>query len=183
MQLNNQQVSYGPHIGGIYDKSQTPFCGVALISHRGHFPRVLEERIRGNIKALREAAGLSRPQLAALCVPPTNYQQIEKLERGERRLTIDWVERIAHALRADPEMLVAGTPEFSLASPVAELVGSALIEASTGTRPDQVSSEIAALLLTALIETFVRHPEARGDIAAARPVVDILSRQFVRPAS
>ena len=132
------------------------------------------------MRALREAANLSRPQLAALCEPPTNYQQIEKLELGERRLTIEWVERIAKALRVDPEMLVGGAPEFTLATPVAELAGSAIVEVATGNRPDQTTTEIASLLLQALLETFVRYPEARGDLAAARPVVDLLSRQFSR---
>lgn len=141
---------------------------------------MLEGRIRENMRALREAANLSRPQLAALLQPPTNYQQIEKLELGERRLTIEWVERIAKALRVDPVMLVSGDSEFSLASPVAELAGSAIVEVATGNRPDQVGTEIASLLLKALLETFVRHPEARGDLAAARPAVDILSRQFSR---
>lgn len=141
---------------------------------------MLEGRIRQNMRALREAAKLSRPQLAALCEPPTNYQQIEKLELGERRLTIEWLERIAKALRVDPAMLVAGEPEFTLASPVAELAGGAIVEVATGSRPDPTTREIAALLLKALLETFVRYPEARGDLAAARPVVDFLSRQFSR---
>lgn len=146
----------------------------------GQLPPMLEGRIRENMRALREAANLSRPQLAALCEPPTNYQQIEKLELGQRRLTIEWVERIAKALRVDPEMLVTGTPEFTLASPVAELAGAAIVEVATGMRPDPIATEIAALLLKALLETFVRHPEARGDLAAARPVVDFLTRQFSR---
>ena len=141
---------------------------------------MLEGRIRENMRALREKARLSRPQLAALCDPPTNYQQIEKLELGERRLTIEWLERIARALRVDPAMLVAGETEFTLAAPVAELAGSAIVEVATGSRHDPTTREIAALLLKALLETFVRYPEARGDLAAARPVVDFLSRQFSR---
>ena len=158
----------------------TPFCRVALPVNGVQVRAMLEGRIRANMKALREAADLSRPQLAALCVPPTNYQQIEKLEKGQRRLTIEWVERIAKALRVDPQMLVSGEPDFALATPVAELAGSAIVEAATGSRPDQTGTEIASLLLKALVETFVRHPEARGDLAAARPAIDILSRQFSR---
>ena len=146
----------------------------------GHLPPMLEGRIRGNIRALREQQGLSRPELASKCVPATNYQQIEKLERGERRLTIEWVERIAKALEVDPQLLVSGSPEFSLASPVAELAGSTIVRVATGSHPDETTTEIASLLLQALLETFVRHPEARGDLAAARPVVDLLARQFAR---
>lgn len=176
----SQLISYGPHHGGLPFKSQTPFCGLAGPIFSGQVPPMLEGRIRENIKRLRLAADLSRPQLAAMCKPPTNYQQIEKLERGERRLTIEWVERIATALRVDPEMLVTGDPDFALAPPVAELAGSAIVEVATGKASDPTTTAIAALLLQALLETFVRHPEARGDLAAARPAVDILSRQFSR---
>jgi hypothetical protein len=49
-----------------------------------------------------------------------------------------------------------------------------------GSPPDEATQEQIALLLQALIETFVRHPEARGDLGAARPVVDFLARQFAR---
>lgn len=141
---------------------------------------MLEGRIRENLKTLRETAGLSRPQLAKLCVPPTSYQAIEKIERGERRLTIEWVERLAKALRVDVELLVSGKPEFSLAQPVAEEVACAIGQVATGSQPDQATIQQIALLLQALIETFVRHPEARGDLGAARPVVDFLTRQFAR---
>lgn len=144
---------------------------------------MLEARIRGNLRRLREDAGYSRQQLAAICKPKTNYQQIEKLEKGERRLTIDWVERLATALQVDVELLVAGKPEFSLAEPVAEEVAAAIGTVATGEAPDRVTTEQIALLLQALIETFVRYPEARSDLGAARPVVDILMRQFSRKAS
>lgn len=139
---------------------------------------MLNERIRANMKALREAAGLSRPQLAALCDPPTNYQQIEKLEKGQRRLTIEWVERISKALSVDPEMLVIGKSEFALAEPIAKEAASALIALATGAHPDQSTAETVAPLLKTLFETFVRHPEARSDPGAARPIIDFLYRQF-----
>ena len=144
---------------------------------------MLEARIRANLRRLREDAGYSRQQLAALCAPKTNYQQIEKLEKGERRLTIDWVERLATALRVDVELLVAGKPEFSLAQPVADEVAGAIGTVAMGILPDQATTDQISLLLQALIETFVRYPEARGDLGAARPVVDLLMRQFAQKAS
>jgi transcriptional regulator with XRE-family HTH domain len=142
---------------------------------------MLEGRIRENMRALREANDLSRPQLGAMCDPPTSGQQIERIEKGQRRLTIEWIERIAKALRVEPEMLV-GNPvhEFTLARPVAELAAAAMVKTATGTQPDQVGTEIGSLFLQALLETFVRYPEARGDPGAARPIVDFLTRQFSR---
>lgn len=183
MSQDIQLTSYSPHYGGLECKSKPPFCGVADIIISGQIPPMLEGRIRENLRVLREAAGLSRPQLAALCVPKTSYQAIEKIERGERRLTIEWVERLAKALRVDVEMLVTGKPEFSLAAPVANEVAGAIGLVATGNPPDEKTTEQIALLLQALIETFVRHPEARGDLGAARPVVDFLTRQFALKAS
>lgn len=142
---------------------------------------MLEGRIRANIQSLREAADLSRPQLGAMCEPKTSGQQIERIEKGQRRLTIAWIERIAKALRVEPEMLVGGdTHQFTLARPVAEEAAAAMIKAATGMLPDPVGTEIGSLYLTALLETFVRYPEARGALGAARPIVDFLSRQFSR---
>jgi transcriptional regulator with XRE-family HTH domain len=178
--LQGTRLASYPLFGGISLKSQTPFCGVSPRVETGHIPAMLEGRIRKNLRTLRESAGYSRAQLAALCDPPTNYQQIEKLEMGERRLTIDWVERLAKALRVDVELLVTGKPEFSLAEPVANEVAGAIGLVATGTQLDDPTKEQIALLLQALIETFVRHPEARGDLGAARPVVDFLTRQFSR---
>lgn len=142
---------------------------------------MLEGRIRANMLELRKRAGFSRAQLATII--GTNQQQIEKLEKGQRRLTIEWVERIAQGLRVDPQLLLNDQPEFSLAKPVADEVAGAIGMVATGTPPDEATQEQIALLLQALIETFVRHPEARGDLGAARPAVDILMRQFAQKAS
>lgn len=159
----------------------TPFQRVAFTASACLHGLMLEGRIRANMMALREAADLSRPQLGALCEPKTSGQQIERIEKGQRRLTIEWIERIAKALRVEPEMLVGGdVHQFTLARPVAELAAAAMVRTATGNQPDQVGTEIGSLYLIALLETFVRYPEARGDLAAARPIVDFLSRQFSR---
>lgn len=176
-QLVSSQHHYGVIIAGL----STPNQRIALTEQVRTPSPMLEGRIRANMVALREAADLSRPQLGALCEPKTSGQQIERIEKGQRRLTIEWIERIAKALRVDPEMLVGGgDPEFSLAQPVAEEAAVAIVTVATGSRPDQTTTQIVALLLKALLETFVRHPEARGDLGAARPIVDFLARQFSR---
>ena len=141
---------------------------------------MLEGRIRANLVELRRKAGLSRPQLAALVDPPTTYKQIEKLEMGERHISLEWLEKLSKALRVDVELLVSGKPEFSLAQPVADEVASAIGLIATGSPPDELTKQQISLMLQGLIETFVRHPEARGDLGAARPVIDFLTRQFAR---
>ena len=61
--------------------------------------------MKNRIKELREAAKLSQPALADLV--GCGKSQIVKLERGERRLTVDWMERISKALDVSPAELIA----------------------------------------------------------------------------
>jgi transcriptional regulator with XRE-family HTH domain len=53
---------------------------------------------------LREAAGLSMQALADLV--GTSAAQINKLEKGERRMTLDWMTRLAHGLGVEIEALL-----------------------------------------------------------------------------
>lgn len=56
------------------------------------------------IKDIREDRGLTQEQLAEkLC---TSNQQIGRLENSERRLTWEWMQRIANALECHPMDLV-----------------------------------------------------------------------------
>jgi phage repressor protein C with HTH and peptisase S24 domain len=57
------------------------------------------------IQALREARGLSRPKLGQLM--GTSGQQVERLEKGMRRLTQDWIERAADALNVAPVAIIS----------------------------------------------------------------------------
>ncbi len=62
------------------------------------------------IRELREAAGLSHAELAALI--GTSPQQVSRHELGQRRLTIQWMQRYAVALGVAPAALMAA-PELS----------------------------------------------------------------------
>lgn len=57
-----------------------------------------------NIRRYREAKGLSRPALAELL--GTSLSQVVKLERGERRLTQDWMTRLSEVLDVRPVDLI-----------------------------------------------------------------------------
>ena len=61
-----------------------------------------------NLKKLRERAGLSQPALAELM--GTTKNQLIKLEKGDRRLTLDWIGRAADALGISAADIVAGAP-------------------------------------------------------------------------
>lgn len=58
------------------------------------------------IRELREAKGLSADQLAAILKPPTSGAQIRRLEVGARKLTEEWMRRIAGALEVNPTDLL-----------------------------------------------------------------------------
>jgi phage repressor protein C with HTH and peptisase S24 domain len=67
-----------------------------------------------HIRELRTAKGWSLQQLAD--ASGTSKSQIDKLEKGERRLTVDWMVRLAKPLACDPRDLMAdGQPKFQAA--------------------------------------------------------------------
>nr|WP_298644148.1 XRE family transcriptional regulator [uncultured Tistrella sp.] len=57
---------------------------------------------------LREAAGVSRRELADRL--NTSYQQIHRLETGERKLSPDWIRRIARVIGVREEALLSDGP-------------------------------------------------------------------------
>ncbi|SDC29965.1 Phage repressor protein C, contains Cro/C1-type HTH and peptisase s24 domains [Sphingomonas sp. YR710] len=69
-----------------------------------------------NLMQLRKSAGWSRPQLAERM--GTSAQQIEKLEKGMRRLTLDWIERFAAAFEISPAAIISGESPPPNAKPV-----------------------------------------------------------------
>lgn len=75
---------------------------------------------QNNIKALRKKAGLSQQAVADLC--NTDKTQILRLENGSRRLTHDWMVRIAKALRVQPEDLIATSHPKTIIEPVLDSV-------------------------------------------------------------
>lgn len=58
-----------------------------------------------NIRELREAKGWSRPDLAKAA--GTSPQQIERLEKGYRRLSDVWLTRLAKAFEVEPYEILA----------------------------------------------------------------------------
>lgn len=70
------------------------------------------------IKELRRARGLTQDGLGRLI--GTGRSQIVKLERGERRLTVEWMRRLARALECHPaDLLAMEGPTGHQPSPVA----------------------------------------------------------------
>lgn len=63
------------------------------------------------VRALRLELGLTTVELAERV--GTSNQQIGRLERGERRLTQDWMRRLADALGREPWELLPEAPGLS----------------------------------------------------------------------
>lgn len=160
----------------------TPNQIMAFRSRYGQSVRVLATRISENIWRIREAKGMSRTQLAQRLSPQTSSQQIERLEKGERRLTVDWIERLAQGLGVDPSELIAGDAnQFVMTPEVADEVALELARiALRGGEPSRAIVQDLSLVLQALSETFARHPVARHDPEVVRPVIDLLAHRFAR---
>lgn len=143
---------------------------------------MLADRISENIWRIREAKGVSRIQLGQRMNPPTSSQQIERLEKGERRLTVEWIERIAYGLGVDPSELISGKSDEHIMTPeVADEVALELARiVLQGGEPSPGIVADLSLVLQALSETFARHPQARHDAQVARPVIDLLTHRFAR---
>lgn len=143
---------------------------------------MLSERVGRNIERLRLAKGWSRPELGRRVYPITSGQQIERLEKNQRGLTVEWIERVSRALGVDPAELIAGEEqEFTLTPQVADEVAEHLARvALQGGEPDREIVQDLSLILQDLSATFSRHPSARRDVSAARPVIDFLTRRRER---
>lgn len=61
--------------------------------------------MENRIREFRKNRGLTLEQLAEKV--GTTFAQIQKLEKGERRLTHEWMQRIAKALGCQPQDLIA----------------------------------------------------------------------------
>jgi transcriptional regulator with XRE-family HTH domain len=64
----------------------------------------IKQKLGARIKDLRIKQGFSQEELAGKCRLHRTY--ISDIERGERNVSIENVERIAHALEIDPSELL-----------------------------------------------------------------------------
>jgi transcriptional regulator with XRE-family HTH domain len=141
---------------------------------------MLASRIRENLWHLRESKKMSRRDLAERITPRTSSQQIERLEKGERKLTVEWIEKLSQGLGVDPAELIAGDEQrYELTPQVADEIALELARfVLRGGEPDQVTVEGLSILIQGLSATFADDPEARHDARVVRPVVRALRRGF-----
>lgn len=153
-----------------------------------HSPDMLAKEIGANIHSARKGRGWSLQCLAAKVEPKTSYQQIARLEKGDRTLTVQWVERIAKALETDPLDLIIPDREraqgFTLDEQVANEVARTLAEvALQGEEPENGTVQAISLLLQELTATFAEHPRAASDAQVVRPLLTLASKRFAPSAN
>lgn len=103
-------ISMQHHYGVIQERTSTPIWSMGA-RHQTGANRLMA--VGNNIEALREARGWKRPRLAALM--GTTPQQVERLEKGQRKLSLEWIEKAATALEVDPSQIIAADPDVRVA--------------------------------------------------------------------
>lgn len=128
-----------------------------------------------NIQSLRETKGWSRPKLGELM--NTSGQQVERLEKGQRRLTQDWIERAAQALGVTPSEIIEASSSAASepdrpstrsvdageTAPVIRLDLS--LPMGSGATVDDYIEEEPLLFDLAFLRSFTRTPPARLRLA------------------
>lgn len=90
-----------PNVGTLINNNMCPPCHLTSDAHLGHYAAMA-----GNgIARLRKLKGLSQDDLAEAI--GTTRNALGKLERGDRRLNMDWIEKIAEKMGVEPyEVLI-----------------------------------------------------------------------------
>ena len=73
---------------------------------------LMANKLPNHLRAWREAAELSLDTVAEAM--GTDKTQVSRLERGERRLTVPWMQRFATAIHRPPEALLKAPPPIKL---------------------------------------------------------------------
>lgn len=178
--MTDRLIVSSQHHYGVTDATlSTPLWVMALRDDFGLSPSMFVN----NIEKYRLARKWSRPELAKHVVPPTSPQQIERLEKGQRRITLEWVERIAKALDIEPYWLITNevptkAVDKTLNEQVADEVARTLARiALGGIEPPESTVTTLSIMLRELIATFATHPDTMHDPDMLRPAIDVLARR------
>lgn len=102
--LSKNSASFIPSFKHNVGKQSSAFKQAVYIPSK-HF--VENDGMQNRIKEIRESRGLTLQQLADAA--GTTNQQIHHLESGKRKLTQDWMRRLADALQVESHDLIAET--------------------------------------------------------------------------
>jgi transcriptional regulator with XRE-family HTH domain len=117
-----------------------------------------------NIAALRKAKGMSQTELAEAI--GTKLTHMGKLERGERPLSGDWIERIAVALDIEPFQIIAPARLFPTEEQLADMLRLAQQKLPAGLPYSEWPRSVASSLHTRLL--MLASDRASGDGGAVQ---------------
>lgn len=134
------------------------------------------------IREVRRARGLTLQDVAARCVPPTTPQTIGRLETGTRTVSVDWLNRIAHALNVEAADLVRLPDRADL--PVAAILGSSGAHAprrEAVVTPPQATPTLVAVLVEAGVGDYRAGDQIWCDRIAPESFARALNRDVLVP--
>jgi len=139
---------------------------------------------RTNLKQLRTQRGLSQTALAEMIGTTLNFYG--KLERGDRRLNMDWLRRIATALNVSMNDIVAeiedGTkPDDGLPVPTIEALREMVAEHYRGVTGAAIDPEMLGDLSERIlrsVENWKDEPIAARDPQVARSVARQINLRY-----
>lgn len=101
------------------------------------------------IRDIRLQKGMTLADVAAACSPPTTAQTIGRLETGMRNLSLVWMNRIAAALKVEPETLLRseGTEPPRIVAVLAEQGAEAPRRELEAVPPDALASDVPWLVM------------------------------------
>jgi len=108
------------HSANLRSRAEVSVARNAISARIGDNAR-MEKLWENQIKALRNAAGLSLEELGALVEPPISKGMMSQYERGKRRPRQDTLNAIAAALGTTPGAVIDGEPAERVPAEVVDL--------------------------------------------------------------
>lgn len=125
----------------------------------------LQPMLPNNIATLRKAKGISQTELAKAI--GTKLTHMGKLERGERPLNGDWLEKIAEALEVEPFRIIAPARLFPTEEQLADMLRLAQQRLPAGLPYSEWPRSVASGLHTRLLTLAGDRASADGEGAQA----------------
>lgn len=171
-----------PNVGTLGNRDHAQYV---LFKHHGSRRKSAAMATDTNLRQLREARGLSQSALAEKI--GTTLNMYGKLERGTRRLNMDWLRKLADALGVGRDDIVAEIEAEDEAEgyphPTIEAVSAMISEHYQGVTgapiPDEMLSDLAERVFDSIVN-WKGDPAAARDPQVARSVARQINRRFDR---
>jgi phage repressor protein C with HTH and peptisase S24 domain len=122
-----------------------------------------------NIQLFREQRGWSRPELGKRM--GTSGQQVERLEKGQRRLAQEWIDRAADALEVEPSSIIARVANSDVGLEVIQPDNKPTHTVDAGEVVDMISVDLSLSMGPGtVIEEYPEEEPIKFDLALLRSI-------------